>query len=265
LIFLSEHLACKIRHGSSCWLFLDYDGTLADFTPTPQEINQDPQLVDLIARLARYPEQLRLVILSGRSLDQIVQLVPVSGVLLAGTYGVEYQTWPGEKVQLIDFQADQPILDQVKKAWEKIVAGKRGYFIEEKRVALALHARWADPAESLDCVAQARAAAEEITNGKKVAILTGDRFLEVAPLSANKGEAVRRLTARFPCKNCLIIYIGDDDKDEQAFQVVNQLGGETIVVAAQSRGTLAKYRLDNPQQVRAWLSELAELLGTGSA
>ena len=107
-----------MQRGKRYWLFLDYDGTLAEFAPRPDDILIDPQLIQIITRLAQHPDILRVVVLSGRSLQQITRLLPVSGVLLAGTYGVEFQTWSGELVQLVDFQAKNPLLDQVKEAWD---------------------------------------------------------------------------------------------------------------------------------------------------
>ena len=81
----------RLAQAERLWLFLDYDGTLADFAPTPEHVNPDPELVDLIERLARHP-RFRVAVVSGRRLSHVQKLVPVPGVLLAGTYGIELQT-----------------------------------------------------------------------------------------------------------------------------------------------------------------------------
>ena len=69
-------------------LFLDYDGTLAEFAPTPDIIEPDPELADLVTRVAAHPRILASVV-SGRRLEHVEELLPVPGILKAGTYGVE--------------------------------------------------------------------------------------------------------------------------------------------------------------------------------
>ena len=95
---------------------------------------------------------------------------------------------------------------------------------------------------------------------EKARILGGNQFLEVAPADAHKGKAVAMLLARYPWEDGGLVYIGDDDKDEEAFEIINRLGGITIVVADESRISQAKYRLENPYHVRRWLSSLADHL-----
>jgi trehalose 6-phosphate phosphatase len=48
------------------------------------------------------------------------------------------------------------------------------------------------------------------------------------------------------------VFLGDDDSDEVAFAVVNELGGYSVKVGRGS--TLAHWRLRGVQEVRSWLS-----------
>ena len=41
----------RVMDADKLRLFLDYDGTLADFAPTPDEVYPDPELIDLLNRL----------------------------------------------------------------------------------------------------------------------------------------------------------------------------------------------------------------------
>ena len=121
------------------WLFLDYDGTLVEFTPTPEHVNPDPQVVDLVTRLSGNPRN-RVVIVSGRRLSDILSLLPVPMAFLAGTYGIELQTPSDGRIERADYATIRPPLERLKPFWEKIIAGRSGFFLEDKGWALALHA-----------------------------------------------------------------------------------------------------------------------------
>jgi trehalose 6-phosphate phosphatase len=260
MIEATEQLACRLgeglAQGEKMWLFLDYDGTLAEFAPTPDTLLPDPELIELVSRLARYPDLLRVVIMSGRRFSHIQALLPVPGILEAGTYGIEYQTWQGERVRLLDFETERPFLDQVKKQWMEIIHGRPGYYLEDKGYSLAIHARTAPEEEARLALAEARRAVSQAIQKDTYHILDGERFIEVAPRIADKGQSVSMLLRRFPWPDAQLVYIGDDDKDEEAFRMVQENGGESILVAREPRATLARYRLESPQEVRKWLAAL---------
>ncbi len=254
----------KIVQGGRLWLFLDYDGTLAEFAPTPDTILPDPEMIDLLTRLAKYPDRLRVVIMSGRKIGHIQKLLPVHGILEAGTYGIEFITWQGEQIRLLDFAAARPFLDQLKKRWLEIIHDRPGYYLEDKEFSLAIHARFAPEVEARVTLAEAERAARQVMQDGSFHLLGGDRFLEVAPRIANKGQSVSTLLRRFPWPGADIVYIGDDDKDEEAFKVVLENGGTPILVAAEPRESLARYRLDSPREVRKWLDSLVRSLEEGT-
>jgi len=71
-----------------------------------------------------------------------------------------------------------------------------------------------------------------------------------------KGQTAKYLLLRFPWEGALIVYVGDDDKDEKAFEVVKSNGGIPVVVAKEPQETEALYRLASPEAVRQWLEGL---------
>jgi trehalose 6-phosphate phosphatase len=239
-------------------LFLDYDGTLAGFAPTPEHVEPDPKLVDLIQRLVREP-RLRVSVVSGRRLDHVRRLVPVPGVLLAGTYGIELQTPSGRRVDRLDLQQVRPVLDDLKPRWAALIDGRQGFFLEDKVWALALHARFAADEESDEVLAAARGLARRVQDGVSPGlfrVLGGHKFLELGPALAHKGQAVAYLLDRYPWPGALPVYLGDDDKDEEAFGVIHERGGIALVVASEPRETQADLRLASPQAARRWLAAL---------
>jgi len=250
----------RLAQAERLWLFLDYDGTLADFAPTPEEVYPDPALADLIARLAGHPA-FRVAIVSGRRLSHVQTLVPVPGVLLAGTYGVELLTPEGARVDRLNYERVRPVLDDLKPHWAGLIAGREGFFLEDKGWALALHARFADEGETERVLADARQIVDRAwreADWEAFRLLGGHKFLEVGPRLAHKGLTVAYLLDRYPWPGAMPLYLGDDDKDEEAFGVVQARGGLAVVVAPQARQTQADLRLESPQETRLWLEALLD-------
>jgi len=248
----------RLAQAERLWLFLDYDGTLADFAPTPEHVHPDPAVVDLIIRLVRHP-RFRVAVVSGRRLSHVQKLVPVPGVLLAGTYGIQLQTPEGERVDRLDYDRLRPTLDALKPRWADLVAGRQGFFLEDKGWAMALHARFADEDEADRVLAGAHRLADAALKRAVPGLfrlLGGHKFLEIGPRLAHKGLTVAHLLDRYPWPGALSLYLGDDDKDEEAFGVIKARGGVAVVVASESRETEADMRLESPQAARRWLEML---------
>jgi len=250
----------RLAQVSRLRLFLDYDGTLADFAPTPEYVCPDPDLIGLIARLAQHP-RFRVAVVSGRRLSHVQKLIPVPGVLLAGTYGIELQTPEGTRIDRLNYDRLRPTLERLKPQWKALIAGREGFFLEDKGWALALHARFSGEDEADQVLADARRLAANLTggdDGRQFRLLGGHKFLELGPQLAHKGLTVAYLLDRYPWPGALPIYLGDDDKDEEAFGVIQAHGGTAIVVAAQARKTGADLRLESPEATRLWLETLLD-------
>ena len=242
------------------WLFLDYDGTLADFAPTPEHIELQPEVITLLERLARRPN-IRVTVLSGRRLHHVQLLLPLSGIFLAGTYGIELQTPSGETLQRVDFAAVRPALERIKPQWVQILDGRDGFFLEDKGWTLALHARFAPDEPAAQVLAQAQQALDtNLTDHFR--ILGGHKFLEIVPRLASKKETVAYLLNQYPMPNARLIYIGDDDKDEEAFPLIHAHQGIAIKVWQPSQAkspTEADFFFDTPADTLEWLKELVPI------
>ncbi len=253
----------RLAQADRLWLFLDYDGTLADLAPTPEHVYPDAEVATLVSRLATHP-RIRVTIISGRRLNHVEKLVPVPDILLAGTYGVELRTPAGAREDRLDYSTIRPTFDAIKPRWATLLAEREGFFLEDKGWALAIHARFADEAETEEVLAAARRIAEDTIAGEAPGVfrlLGGHKFLEIGPTLAHKGRTVEYLLDRYAWPGALLVYLGDDDKDEEAFEVIKEKGGLAIVVAPQPRPTLADCRLDSPQAARHWLHTLPARLG----
>ena len=198
----------------------------------------------------------RVAVVSGRRLDQIKRLLPIPGLLLAGTYGLEMRDPDGQERTRLALQAVRAPLDVLLGDWSGLLAGKRGFFLEDKQWALAIHARWADDDEANTVLEAARRLARRRMPTDEFRMLAGRRFFEVAPAMANKGDAVAFILDEFPWPGSIPLYIGDDDKDLEAFPVIHARGGFACLVGDVVPGQ-ADFSLSSPAAVRSWLRKLA--------
>lgn len=254
----TEAILQAVRAARPIWWFMDYDGTLAEFTPTPDDRSQRPEVISLLKRLAEVPQS-RVMIISGRSLASLEAMLPVPGVFLAGTYGVEILTPAQERILRIPVGRVRPIIEQVKHQWTAILDSRPGFYLEDKGWTIAIHARLAEPEEARRALADAKASVPpELLEANGLTLFSGWQFLELAPQEASKAESIDDVMRRFPLSGALLVYIGDDNRDEPAFQVVNARGGMSILVSPIEKNSKAQYRLPGPGAVRAWLTSILE-------
>ncbi|NLG72886.1 MAG: trehalose-phosphatase [Chloroflexi bacterium] len=244
----------RLQDAERIRLFLDYDGTLAEFAPTPDDILPDEALIDLLRRLSKDP-RIRVAVVSGRRLSHIIQLIPLEGILLAGTYGIEMQLPEGRQVEQARYDEIRPLLEEIKPQWKALLEGREGFYLEDKGWSLGIHAGRAADDEASEVLEQAVNILEDQPLDE-YRILGGNKFLEIGPKLANKGETVRYLVDSFPWPGAELVFIGDDDKDEDAFAVIHERGGTAILVSREPRPTEADYRLGSPAEVRQWLEGL---------
>ena len=241
------------------WLFLDYDGTLANFSPNPDVIQPEDELIDLLSRLTEHP-RLHTAIVSGRRLGHIQALVPIKGIWLAGTYGIEMRTPAGCRLDMLPYDKVRPLIEQIKPDWQVLLQDNQDFYLEDKGWSLAIHGRFASDCTAEKVFAKAREIANKHMTQNMLHLLGGNKFLEVCPIIAAKPKAIEYIIENEPVPGSIPVYIGDDDKDELAFTTVRKHGGIPIVVAAKERATQALYRLPTPRAVRAWLEDLLDWL-----
>lgn len=261
ILCTDERIMQKMRQAERLWLFLDYDGTLADFASTPDEIIPDEELIALINHLAGEPA-IRLTIISGRRLAHIQSLVPLPGILKAGSYGLELQTADGEIIHRADYDKIRPLLDDLKQQWGQLLSLRRGFYLEDKGWTLAIHGKDAVEAEAAAVFPQARRLANTLLEqapGNLYRLQGGHRFLECSPRLADKKQTVEHIVSAYPWHDdALLIYLGDDDKDEVAFEAIQELGGMVVAVGDRLRDSAADCWLPSPQAVRRWLQMITK-------
>lgn len=247
-----------LAQAPAIWMFLDYDGTLADFAPTPDHIQPDPAVTGRLTRLARLP-RLRVAVISGRTLAHLRQLLAVDGLILMGVYGLELLTPDGKEEYFLPYDQVRPVIERVRPVWEGLLYHRQGFYLEDKGWSLAIHARYAARDEARLVLAQARIAAGQMLPAEGFILQGGLEFIEIRPAGADKARAVRLLWDRYPLPGAVPVYLGDDDKDEPAFAVIEALGGWAVLVREQLAGSRARFGLASPSETGSWLDRLIEL------
>ena len=237
------------------FLVLDYDGTLAEFAPTPDTIIPDPRIISLMQNLIAAPG-ITPAILSGRRLAHIQKLVPLQGMLLAGTYGIEMQLPDGQLLMRLSFSEIRPTIEKILIEWQALLEKREGFYLEDKGWSLAIHGRFANPDELPIIMNKAKHIVQNLHLSNEYRLSGDAMFLELAPATANKANAVDMILNKIVPDDALIIYAGDDAKDEEAFKVIIAKHGNAIKVCAVEVETLAQYRLARPHELLEWLRNL---------
>jgi trehalose 6-phosphate synthase/phosphatase len=245
-----DRLVRSYRRAKRRLLLLDHDGTLVPFAATPPQARPSAQVHDLLGRLASYPQN-EVVVISGReraSLEEWLGDLPIGmvaehGVWLRGRDGQWVTAEPmtdGWKPRI------SPILDL-------FVDRTPGSFVEEKDFSLAWHYRAVHSRLAETRVAELREALVGITTDLDLAIMEGNKVVEVKSAIANKGTAAHRWISLEDVG--FVLAIGDDRTDEDMFEMAPD-DAWTIKVGRGS--THARFSVRGVAEVHDLLGRMAE-------
>jgi trehalose 6-phosphate phosphatase len=209
-----------------------------------------PTLLPLLQRLSGKLGG-ALAFVSGRSIQSIDALFAPMKLSAVGVHGGEIRGPDGKIVQdrrlVAEIQSVQPVLREA-------IAGMKGVVLENKGSAVALHYRNV-PERGREVLKLAELVVGSL--GSQFSVLMGKCVVEIRPRHQTKGMAIDLLMQQPPFQGRTPIFAGDDCTDEDAFEVVNRLGGVSVHVG-NSQTTGAKYRLTGPDELRSWLQQIEE-------
>ena len=255
---LPAGLLARLAAGHRIALFLDYDGTISEITPDVANAQPVPGARELIAGLASRPDRFRVVIISGRQTDKLVELLGMSrNITMVGNHGLEIVE-PGRKGRMaVDPDLFMPAVRRVRNWLAEIVPPAAGFVIEDKNFGVAFHYRSADPGQAQAiCIRLREFVARQ---APPLVIREGKMVIEAIHPQANKGAAVRTLLSAGN-EHRLPVYFGDDITDEDAFYALRE-EGITVQVCGEPCATWARYRVASPRDVTAALAEMASPAG----
>jgi len=177
----------------------DFDGTLAPIVADPDRAVMRARTRTLMRRLTSlYP----CIVVSGRAREDVLKkLTDVPVLRVIGNHGAESRETP----------AGQSPVEQWKTALEVGLSPIPGLWIEDKGLSLAVHYRLcANKAEVR------RRILAQVHTLPRTRVFGGKQVVNVVADGApNKGDALASERDRLRCN--WVLYIGDDDNDEDAF------------------------------------------------
>lgn len=224
-------------------LFLDVDGTLTSHVARADAVVLDARVGQLLGALYERLDG-ALALVTGRSLAALDALFhPAPPARAAGLHGLQVRP-----------AADDTAWASIPASWtaEALeIAGRHpGALIESHGPCLYLHWR-AGPTASDDLTAFALRFAAAFPSHR---LHVGAHGIEIRPHGMDKGKAIAAFMAQPPFAGRIPVFAGDDPADEPGFEAVNALGGISIRVGAAPRPSAARFTLDNPGDVLAWLA-----------
>jgi len=256
-VFSKYSLLLKKLKSGPVFLFLDFDGTLAEIVSVPSKARLAKKTKELLDKLV-LKKDFRVAVISGRSLEDIKKRVGIKNVIYAGNHGLEIE---GPKIKYIFSVGRQyrKILLRIKSDLEERLSKFKGVLVEDKGLSLSLHFRRIHKG----LISKIKTIFHEVTivyNVKgQIKLSSGKKVLEIRPnVDWDKGKVVLWLLARqvFSLKGKPIIpvYIGDDLTDEDAFRALKNKG--VTIVVGRKKHSFADYYLLSSREVPILLEKI---------
>lgn len=203
----------------------DLDGTIA---PIVESASAARVPAPTLAVLERLSAAARVAIITGRDLNTARRMVPVAGVIIVGSHGLE-ASFENTLLPGVDRAALSSALEQVE---QRVISAVPSAFlhIERKAISTAFHYRTSPELEP-----QIRRELAELPEGLR--LREGRMVLEVLPdARGGKDLALTALVGKYQAKALFVM--GDDATDVGMFHSALQLGkaGIHVLLAGVSSG-----------------------------
>ena len=245
-------------------LVLDFDGTISELAPTPEEARIFGESAEALKSLVRKVTLVSVV--SGRSATDLSGKVGLESVVYVGHHGAEFLA--DGILRVVPEAAEYrgriaAVLDGLRKT-----ADGPGIYWQNKGLSASVHFRLSpDPDRVQDSLALALGS---VPSADELDVFWGKRVLELrAPIGVNKGHALRKLAIDHALDSA--IFVGDDTTDIDALEGLRGLkedaalwGLGVAVVYDDSPDGLceaADYTLDGVAEVGSFLSWVDGVIG----
>lgn len=242
----------QVRNAKKRVLMLDYDGTLAPFTPDRTRAFPYREIPELVGRIMQ--RNTRVVLVSGRAATELLFL---SGIHphpeIWGSHGSE-RLYPDGT-----YEATAPPPKQstgLQLANKALCSAGLELRMETKPGGIAVHWRGLSASERTAIENKVQRIAAPLVHEYGLQLLPFDGGLELRAPGKTKGDAVAAVMAEVG-PGAASAYLGDDQTDENAFRAIKGRG-LAVLVRSEPRPSLADVWLRPPDELgsflRDWLS-----------
>jgi len=247
---LQTELLYKYRNSENKIILLDYDGTLVEYKPKPDQAIPTEFLLNLLGRLSE-KQGTKVIIISGRDHREIETFLgdlPIDIIAEHGAMLKENGIW--------NYQASHDLRwkDIIKPMMYRMSLKCSESFVEDKHSSLAWHYRKAGQNSGYEYSRELIKMAEKSAEPLGLKILDGNMVVEIMNKAIGKGIAVKKfLTGK---EYDFILSVGDDATDEEMFEfLLNNSNAITIKVG--NGDTYAKNKVADINEVIMLLKKLS--------
>ncbi len=251
-----DNLRREIFSREFALLGFDFDGTLAPIAENPDAVRMPEKNRRLLADLSRC-DGVSILVLSGRSLEDLKGIVHLDRVIYGGDHGFEIE-FPDGGRYLPAGESPAVSPEEINRRLAPRIRAFPGVRIDVKRFSLTVHYRQADEKTG---AALGDLLQDELT-GTGYLFSPGRKCWEIHPqIKWDKGAAYQLVFRRIQQEKGtgLRLYVGDDRTDESVFALMGEEDWSIIIPSAEKeRKTRARYRLETQSDVTLLLEKLLE-------
>jgi len=238
----------EFKKSKSRILFLDYDGTLMNFSSSPEKAFPDKDLLTLLNDLSCL-DNLRVVIITGRDRHSISGWLSEIPVDIIAEHGVWLKERGGDwsMIENLDFGWK----DEIRPILEMYVSKTPGSLVEEKDFSLVWHYRKVETGLGELRAREIVSHLKFLASSMNLQVLEGVKVVEIKNTEVNKGRAATKWLSRH--KSDFITTIGDDWTDEDMFEAMPE---RAYTIKVGSTSSSARYSLETVESVREFLEQL---------
>ena len=214
----------KILGKKFLFIGLDYDGTLTPIVSHPDHAWLPQDTKSLLKDLLNLPNTF-VSIISGRSYDDVRRRAGIKRIIYAANHGMEIK---GRDFSF-SIKNSKKYIEEINKTCRNMTQRLKeieGVWVENKGLTASVHYRLAD---SEDVKKMKQIILPIIKTSKDLKLRRGKKVWEIRPnVDWNKGKAVAYILERCLKKNLkrksVVVYIGDDQTDEDVFSLLREDG-----------------------------------------